>query len=92
MIILSPIIYPQVKTLGKKVFTQYKTIDKVVDKVEGIKIKNAVIKYKKNRYEYNSAIFINSNTTFRNYDAIVSMRFLNLEKERREKNGNYVFN
>ena len=92
VIVVSAEKYFDFRGKGKEVSIKYKTIDKNVPAVKGIKIENVLIKYSKEVYKYNEVIFIKSYSSFKNYDALVSMRFLNLEKECEDKNGNYVFN
>lgn len=92
VIVVSPDIYSKLRGRGKEASIKYKTIDKEVPVVHGINIKNIRLKYLNNLYKYDSVTFIKSNGGFRDYDALVSMRFLNLEKESGKKNGNLVFN
>lgn len=91
VIVVSSNIYTKLRGQGKETSIKYKTIDKRVPTVRGINIKNIQLKYLKNLYKYDSATFIKSNNSFRNYDALVSIRFLNFEKESGKKNGNLIF-
>lgn len=92
VVVVSPDIYFKFRGHGKEASIKYKTIDKEVQAVKGIEMNNVYIKYSKNIYKYNEVIFIKSNSAFRNYDALVSMRFLNMEKECESNNGNFIFN
>lgn len=92
VIVVSSNVYTKLRGQGKEVLIKYKTIDKEVPVVHGINIKNIQLKYLNNLYKYDSATFIKSNSGFKDYDALVSMRFLNLEKESGKKNGNLIFN
>ncbi len=92
VVVVSPDIYFKFRGQGKEASIKYKTIDKEVPAVKGIEINNVYVKYSKNIYKYNEVIFIKSNSAFRNYDALISMRFLNMEKECESNNGNFIFN
>ena len=92
VIVVSPNVYVKLRGRGKETSIRYKTIDKEVPQVRGIKITDVKIEHFKKIYKYDEVIFIKSNSAFNNYEGLISMRFLNLEKESEDKNGNLVFN
>ncbi len=82
VIILSSQFYEKIKSnTNKKSIVEYSTIQNNYVQVIGECIESMCVKYNKEIYNHKSIVCIKSNTSFKNYDAIISTDFLNSERK-----------